>query len=67
MEKALDKSTGILDGLRAYTGATEPIREVRTKYRVRYYRGGVSNFDQSEAIKHCFLVSDWLKFETLPR
>lgn len=28
VEKALDKSTGILEGLRAYTGATEPIREV---------------------------------------
>ncbi|KAL5262048.1 hypothetical protein ACHWQZ_G007678 [Mnemiopsis leidyi] len=27
VEKALDKSTGILEGLRAYTGATEPIRE----------------------------------------
>ena len=37
------------------------------KYRVRNYRGRVSNFDQSESRKHCFLASDWLKFETLPR
>ena len=37
------------------------------KYRARYYRGRVSNFDQSEAGKHCFCASDWLKFETLPR
>ena len=28
VEKALDKSTGILEGLCAYTGATERIREV---------------------------------------
>ena len=35
--------------------------------RVRYYRGRVSNFDQTESRKHCFLASDWLKFETLPR
>ena len=36
VEKALDKSTGILDGLRAYTGATEPIREVKTITVVQY-------------------------------
>ena len=36
-------------------------------YKVRYYRGRVSNFDQPEARKHCFLATDWLKFETLPR
>ena len=36
-------------------------------YRVRNYRGRVSNFDQSEARKQRFLASDWLKFETLPR
>ena len=36
-------------------------------YRVRNYRGRVSNFNQSEARKHCFLASDWSKFETLPR
>ena len=35
-------------------------------YRVRNYRGRVTNFDQSEARKQCFLASDWLKFETLP-
>ena len=35
--------------------------------RVRYFRGRVSNFNQSEARKHCFLASDWSKFETLPR
>ena len=35
--------------------------------RVRYYWGRVSNFNQSEAIKHCFLASDWLRFVTLPR
>ena len=38
----------------------------RNIYRVRNYRGRVSNFDQSEARKQCFLASDWLKFETLP-
>ena len=37
------------------------------RYRARYYRERVSNFDQSEAGKHCFVASDWLKFETLPR
>ena len=31
--------------------------------RVRNYRGRVSNFNQSEARKHCFLASDWSKFE----
>ena len=36
-------------------------------HRVRNFRGRVSNFHQSEARKHCFLASDWLKFETLPR
>ena len=36
-------------------------------YRVRYFRGRVSNIDQSEASKRCFLASDWLKFVTLPR
>ena len=32
-------------------------------YRVRYFRRMVSNFDQSEARKHCFLASDWLEYE----
>ena len=36
-------------------------------YRVRNFRGRVTNFDQSEARKHCFLDSDWSKFVTLPR
>ena len=36
-------------------------------HRVRYYRGRVSNLNQSEARKQCFLASYWLKFETLPR
>ena len=36
-------------------------------YRVRNFRGRVTNFIQSEARTHCFLASDWLKFETLPR
>ena len=35
--------------------------------KVRYFRGRVSNFDQSEAMKQCFLASDWLKFVTLPQ
>ena len=39
----------------------------RFSYRVRYFWGRVSNFDQSEARKQCFLASDWLKFEALPR
>ena len=34
---------------------------------IRYYRGRVTIFNQSEARKHCSLPSDWLKFETLPR
>ena len=34
--------------------------------RVRYNRERVSNFDLSESRKHCFLASDWLKFENLP-
>ena len=36
--------------------------EIPKFYRVR---GTVLNFNQSEAIKHCFLTSDWSKFETL--
>ena len=36
-------------------------------YRVRNFRGRVSHFNQSEARKQCFLASDWLKYETLPR
>ena len=36
-------------------------------YRIRIYRGRVTNFDQSEARKQCVLASDWSKFETLPR
>ena len=36
-------------------------------YRVRNFRGRVSYFNQSEARKGCFLASDWLKYETLPR
>ena len=35
--------------------------------RERYFRGRVSNLYQSKARMHCFLASDWLKFETLPR
>ena len=35
--------------------------------RVRYFRGRVTNFYQSEARKQSFLASDWLKFVTLPR
>ena len=38
-----------------------------TLNRVRNFRGRVTNFNQSEARKQCFLASDWLKFETLPR
>ena len=44
-----------------------PRKFFRRANRVRNYRGRVSNFNQSEARKHCFLVSDWSKFETLPR
>ena len=36
-------------------------------YRVRNFRGRVSNFNQSGARKQRFLASDWLKFVTLPR
>ena len=36
-------------------------------YRVRNFRGRVSNFNQSEARKQCVLASDWLKFVTLPQ
>ena len=35
--------------------------------RVRFLWGRVTNFNQSGASKHCFLASDWSKFETLPR
>ena len=40
---------------------------VYSVYRVRNFRGRVSHFNQSEARKQCFLASDWLKYETLPR
>ena len=39
----------------------------KTTNRVRNFRGRVSYFNQSEARKGCFLASDWLKYETLPR
>ena len=35
--------------------------------RVGYFRGKVSYFNQSEARKYCFLASNWMIFETLPR
>ena len=35
--------------------------------RVRYFEGRVSYFNLSEVRKQCFLASDWLKYETLPR
>ena len=38
-----------------------------TVIRVRHFRGGVSNFNQSEARKRSVLSSDWLKFVTLPQ
>ena len=41
--------------------------EIDELYRVRNFRGRVSYFNQSEARKHCFLASDWLKCKTLPR
>ena len=36
-------------------------------HRVWYFRGRVTDFNQSEARKHYFLAPDWSKFETLPR
>ena len=43
------------------------INEVsNTDIRERYFRGRVTNFNQSEARKQCFFASDWLEFETLP-
>ena len=44
-----------------------PSQDFIKSYRVRNCRGRVSNFDQSEARKQCFLATDWSKFETLPR
>ena len=35
--------------------------------RVRYFRGRVTNLNQSETREHCFLAPDWSKFEILPR
>ena len=35
--------------------------------KVRYFRGRVTNFNQSEARKQCFLAFYWLKFETILR
>ena len=43
------------------------LKTFKINNRVRNYRGRVSNFDQSEVRKQCFLASDWLKFESLPR
>ena len=39
---------------------------VLTTYRVRNFRGRVSNFHQSEARKQCFLASDWWKLRLFP-
>ena len=64
-------------GFAACTSSTFRFRELERSergletyiecFRIRYYRGRVSNFDQSESRKHCFLASDRLKFVTLPR
>ena len=35
-------------------------------YIVRYRWGRVPYFNQSEAVKHCFLAYDWMKYGTLP-
>ena len=35
-------------------------------YRVRYWWGRAPYFNQSEAVKHSFLASDWLKYWILP-
>ena len=39
-----------------------PGRRGFVKLKERYLRGRVSNYNQSEARKQCFLDSDWLKF-----
>ena len=51
--------------IRECSSEAQFVRYVRD-YRVRHYRGRVSNFNQSEARKQCLLDSDWSKFETLP-
>ena len=50
-----------------YTNYDIKVVSLWYNYRVRNFRGRVSNFNQSEARKECFLASDWLKFETLPQ
>ena len=56
----------ILKYFRLDLAASSKLREESTN-RVRYFRGRVSNFNQSEARKQCFLASHWSKYETLPR
>ena len=60
--------------LQSYKRASITIfSQIFTKVDIRYefyYRkigGRVPYFSQSEARKGCFLVSDWLKYEALPR
>ena len=50
-----------------YYEAGQYTQNMVNTFRLRYFRGRVSNLNQSEARKQCFLASDWLKFETLPR
>ena len=44
-----------------------PLPSISPSYGVRNFRGRVSHFNQSGARIQCFLASDWLKYETLPR
>ena len=37
---------------------------IHVSFKVGYFRGRVSYFDQSGARKRCFLASDWSKYET---
>ena len=51
-------------GSKWYFKLAQAMDEIESEtYRVRNYRGRVSNFDQSEARKQCFLASDWLNFD----
>ena len=52
---------------RKFKNITFYINVFASDNRARNFRGRVSHFNQSEARKQCFLASDWLKYETLPR
>ena len=69
----LEESSRTVAGRQMVTITTQPLFTVQINklpggenFSILIEYGNLGeNFNQSEARKHCFLASDWLKFETL--